>query len=790
MPSGTTPLSSHAHTTTGWDVVDTEPTLARGVSVSSCFLVGNGYLGYRGTRPDQRADDFVGCVVTDTYDMADGVWRELCTAPNGLYVEIELDGRPLRFDERRPAEAELTLETGEVTQRWYAVTDAGATALVSLRRFASLDDLHVIGQQLTVQPDRDGDLSIVAGIDDDVWSLNGDHFVTVETTTNPAGGPAVTTSRCVTGERGVEIAVASLTTIEPGERPDTVVAPLPGARGVNGHRRVGAVRAGDAVTVNSTMAVATSNDDDVEGSPLACATRSAERAAELGYRHALADSAAHWRRFWTASDVRIGGDPAAQAALRFSIYHHRIATPAHSDRLPIGARGLSCQAYQGAAFWDQEMFSLPALLYTEPHVARRLLVYRWRTLDGARRKARRLGYEGAFYAWISGDTGDELCPDFFFADVLTGRPIRNHFNVWQIHISPDIAHAVWTYVDATGDIDFLADHGAEIVFDVARFLRSRVRFDEVRGRYELIRLLGPDEWHENVDNNTYTAHLATLALRHAAATRSLLAEQRPHRLAELCDRLGVDDAEFDAWARIEQRLVRHAPDPETLVIEPFDGFSTLEDCRPEDLRGRLLDSGEYWGWPNGVAVHTQVSKQPDIVQMFAVDPGFPLEVQRANYDHYEPRCAHGSSLSHSVHATVAARLAELDPSYLEQAHEYFMDTAALDLRTDAHSVVGGTFIGGMHTAANAGAYQTAVYGFGGFSTSDGEVRLSPALPASWTSLAYDVVVRGQRLTIEIERSDDGLRTTVTAPADNSAVVPVRFGSGEPRLAEPGARLGG
>ena len=100
-------------------------------------------------------------------------------------------------------------------------------------------------------------------------------------------------------------------------------------------------------------------------------------------------------------------------------------------------------------------------------------MYRWRTLDGARRKARRLGYEGAFYAWISGDTGDELCPDFFFVDVLTGRPIRNHFNVWQIHISPDIAHAVWRYWDATGDLDFLAEHGAEIVFEVARFLRSR-----------------------------------------------------------------------------------------------------------------------------------------------------------------------------------------------------------------------------------------------------------------------------------------------------------------------------
>jgi 1,2-alpha-glucosylglycerol phosphorylase len=794
VPSGTTPLSENAHTASGWDVIDTAPTSARGVSVGSCFLVGNGYLGYRGTRPDQRADDFVACIVSDTYDMADGVWRELCTVPNGLLVEFEIDGGPLRIDESRPAEIELTLETGEVTHRWFATTPAGATALMSMRRFASLGDLHIVAQQVSVITDAAGEIAVVAGIDDAIWSLNGEHFASVDTANLPDAAPpadgAVTVSRCVTGERGTEIAVSAAVAVEGlGVTPHPLSSP---GRGVTGHRWHGAVQGGHAVTVTSTMAVATSNDDDVAGDPVTTAVAAARRVAGVGYRRTLAASVEHWSAFWSTSDVRIDGDLAAQAAMRFSTYHHRIAIPAHSDRLPIGARGLSCQAYQGAAFWDQEMFSLPALLFTEPDIARRLLVYRWRTLDGARRKARRLGYEGAFYAWISGDTGDELCPDFFFVDVLTGRPIRTHFNVWQIHISPDIAHAVWNYFDATGDVGFLADHGAEIVFEVARFLRSRVRFDEVRGRYELIRLLGPDEWHENVDNNTYTARLAKLALRHAATIRTVLTTSRPDRLAALCERLELEDQEFDAWERIEARLFEHTPDPESLLIEPFDGFSSLEDCRPADLRSRLLDPGEYWGWPNGVAVHTQVSKQPDVVQLFAVDPTYPLEVQRANYDHYEPRCSHGSSLSHSVHATVAARLAGFDPAYLAQAYEYFMDTAALDLRTAAHSVVGGTFIGGMHTAANAGAYQTAVYGFGGFSANDRVVTIAPALPPGWTSLAYDVVVRRQRLTIEIERPDgEQVLTIVTAAPDNTDAVPVRIGvASATRLVDPGCRLEG
>ena len=181
-----------------------------------------------------------------------------------------------------------------------------------------------------------------------------------------------------------------------------------------------------------------------------------------------------------------------------------IATPAHTDHLPIGARGLSCQAYQGAAFWDQEVFNLPVFLYTDPEIARKILIYRYKTLNGARKKARDLGYQGAFYAWISGDSGEEICPSYFFKDVISGRRIRNHFNDWQIHISPDIAYTIWLYVTVTNDTEYLRDYGAEIVFEIARFLVSRSHFRKDRNGYDVIRVLGPDEYHENVDNNFFT----------------------------------------------------------------------------------------------------------------------------------------------------------------------------------------------------------------------------------------------------------------------------------------------
>ena len=175
-------------------------------------------------------------------------------------------------------------------------------------------------------------------------------------------------------------------------------------------------------------------------------------------------------------------------------------------------------------------------------------MYRHRTLDGARRKAARHGYEGAFYAWISGDTGDELCPDVFFADVLTGRPIRNHFNIWQIHISPDIVTAIDEYVRVTGDDQFVVEHGAEMAFEVARFLRSRVLLDERHDTYHCVRLLGPDEWHENVDDNAFTNYQVRTALDVAVRMHAWLAENHPAALDDLAGRLMLEPDEAVAWA--------------------------------------------------------------------------------------------------------------------------------------------------------------------------------------------------------------------------------------------------
>jgi len=735
-------LQNNLMTIDGWQIIEKSFNPDSIVTTGSNFMLGNGYLGYRGTFAEWEQEHYVACTVTDTWDTAPGSeWRELCTVPNGLFAQIWIDGEMLSAFEGKTSEyyRELNLRYG-LNRRsclWQGENDKRVR--LTVEKFASYDNVHLAPMRLSIKALDPIDIKLLAGIDGQIWSLNGDHFKDYELFSE--GDQLGIETR--TYEFDIQVDVVSglkISGVKPVET-TTIQEDLRVLREFTLQ-----LEAGEEVVLEQTMVVYHSND---VAEPRQTALNEATQALEAGFKSLYILHQPHWEHVWEASDIQIEGDLEAQTLARFNLYQATIATPTHA-KLPIGARGLSCQVYQGAAFWDQETFNLPMYLYTRPEVARKIIEYRYDTLPGARKKAQELGYYGAFYAWTSGKTGEELFPNYFFTDVLTGRKIHNHFNSWQIHISPDIVYALWYYFEASGDWDFMLSYGAEIAFEVAQFLVSRVHFKMDKDRYEFIRLLGPDEYHENIDNNAYTNYLAQFSLEKAAYIFIRMAEESPQKLDALLEKIDLERSAVNAWVDIALKLYLPQPDPETKLIEQCDDFFKLEDVTPEELSTRLIDPEEYWGWPNGIAVEAQVLKQADVLQLFALlDDKFSPEVMRANYDYYEPRTEHGSSLSPSVHAMVAAWA-----DYPEEAYRYYFEASTIDLYNASKKVMsGGTFLGGIHTAAAGSVWQMIVKGFAGFKWVSGELQLRPALPEDWEGIRFKLVVHKNWITVNLTHKE-------------------------------------
>ena len=765
----------------GWSVSVDRHEPDQVVTVGSNLMTGNGALGYRGTAPEWDAAGDVACVVAGTYDCADGTWTELVNAPNALRTRWTWSRTPLQV----PHDAELPEGFSQhrrldlLAGRTVRDLDVPGGVRLTDERFASLTDLGLVLQRQRVTAEVGERLEVRVAVDGDVWDLHGPHLPELHLSADGDDVGDLVVARGRTVQSDVEVVVVQAAVLRRGR--------LVAAR----HERTGRclervwdveVTDPDGAVLDLVMSVATSFDHD---DPEDVARSAARRAQEEGYASLLARQVDAWQQVWHDCDVDVDGDAVAQAALRFGTYHSIIATPRHDPRLPIGARGLSCQAYQGAAFWDQEVYNLPLLLHNRPHEARNLVLYRHATLDGARRKAARLGYRGAYFAWISGGTGEELCPDFFFRDVLTDRPIRNHFNDWQMHVSPDVALAVRRYVHVTGDTSVLADGAGEVVCEVARFLDSFVWHDHVADTFHTVRLLGPDEYHENVDDNAFTNRQTADALSYACEVWDLLAAEHAGVLDDLRERCGFTDDERERWERLAPRVFQPGPDPGNGVIEQFRGFHELEDVSPDDLAERLLHPDEYWGWPNGIAVHTQVSKQADVVMPWVVrpdrvgsdaDPRDSREVVEANVDHYLPRTQHGSSLSYGAYALVLARLGRT-----QEARDLFGRSATTDLLSRRNAAPGGTFIGGIRTAACGVGWQVVVLGFAGLDVTDDGLALRPQLPEDWERLAFTVVVRGAHLRVVVE----GGEVTVQVGADAPGPVTVAV-AGDSRDVDPGS----
>ncbi|HEY4391303.1 MAG TPA: glycosyl hydrolase family 65 protein [Paenibacillus sp.] len=721
------------------------------------FMTGNGYMGYRGTLDEFTHSELTATIPAGLYDKMGDKWREPINTPNGLSTTVVCDGVSLSVLELEPLEHEQELDIRHGVHRRRTVYSApgGGTVSFESERFCSMQRLHLLVNRVTMTCSQDCELTITTGIDGKIWDINGPHLERMEGKVQDGVQGETLVLTGWTHELNIPVSVSHSLDCGFGEQ-----------RTIDSGDFLGKeillqAEAGKSYTFYKYVSVFTGMEEAVD---IALAGfEDNQEAAAAGYETLYAEHADCWERKWQESDVRIEGDDEAQLALRYSLYQLHIIAPGHSEKLSIPARGLSGQVYKGAIFWDTEMFMLPFFLYTQPDIARNLMMYRVHTLDGARRKAAEYGYEGAFYAWESQENGDDACTLFNVNDVFTGRPMRTYFRDKQVHISADVAYGIWQYFIFTGDDSILLDGGAETVLECARFFYSYAYYNSVKSRYEILDVTGPDEYHERVNNNAFTNAMVKRCLHVALEVLDYLQGKHP----DMVESLTVDSPIKPEQLRdMHERLYIPQPAEGSRVIEQFDRYFTLEDVTLEQLKSRVLNKHEYLGGGNGLATTTQILKQADVVLMLHLfKDEFSRAVKQLNWEYYEPRTEHGSSLSSCIYALVAA-----DIGLSDWAYPYFKRTATIDLTGDSKQYVGDLYIGGTHPAANGGAWMAAVLGFAGLRFDGEAVCIAPSLPEVWSLVSLPLRLRGASFTVTIEAD----QVKVEAAEENQASIEFRI----------------
>jgi trehalose/maltose hydrolase-like predicted phosphorylase len=749
----------------GWIVRESERVPEEEVARSTVFALANGYMGLRGAGEEVPAtvDGMKGCYVNGIYDTPDGklTEREFPDMPDWTCLRLKVDGEPFELGAGEILEyaRELNMRDAAMRRRVRWRSPSGKVVCVESERFLSMARVHLGVIRYVVSAEQDCRIQLLSGIDADTNNRWAHH---VKECRADADGHRLHLE-IDTFDPGYTVAVAALSGIRVGGEDESrarSVAAL--GRSVSESFEFD-IQSGKSFVLLKYAAVYDSRF--TSGSLREACEREVEEAFQKGYREIKDEHVARWGELWDASNLDIDGDDEAQLGIRFSIFHLLAAAPYHCDAVSIPARGLQGQDYYGSIFWDCEIFVFPMFAYTQPHVARNLVGYRIATLDGARRKARGLGFEGAYYAWQSQETGDEQCDLHVFTNPLTGEPIRSYFADEQIHISSDVAHALWQYFECTGDEQMWLDGGGDVLFEVARFFVSRATYDESAGRWVLRSVLGPDEYHERVDDNAFTNAFAAETLRKAALLWARLAAAG-HQ--EISQKIGLDKREVSRWQEVLEKLYVPQPDPKTRLIEQFRGYFGLKDEPVEATLARLAHPELRCG-PLGPFQETQNIKQADVIMLlYLLRDRFDAETKRANWAYYEPRTAHESSLSAMAYSLVAA-----DVGMVDWAYRYYMRTSHVDLES-----FGPHWNLGVHTAGLGGAWLAIVQGFCGLQLSEYGPRLLhwPRLPEKWKKVDFKFVWHGLPVSFTAEPG----RVTMTLLAEGRMTV--RTPDGEHGLA--------
>ncbi|MFL0268110.1 glycoside hydrolase family 65 protein [Candidatus Clostridium radicumherbarum] len=724
-----------------WKIIEEGFDSNRNMVSESIFSLGNEYMGVRGYFEEGcSCNSLLGSYFNGVYEFSKDVNKTaykgiidhthfMVNSVDWLYTRIKLDEELLDLGtvEFKDFKRVLDLKEGTLTRQFIWNTKGGKTLKVRFLRFLNMDKTNEGFQRIEFEPiNFTGNIKLIMALDFGIihaareknyWNIVKKDFR--EDIAAIIGETLTSNQRVYSGFKLISDCII--------EKSAYVKDKLIGYE-VTVNLIKGEISKIDKLVSNLVVKDTFMDAEHIWSN----GTSLVKKQEEKGFEAVLTDSTALWNNIWNRFDIQIDGDDKNQQGIRFCIFQMQQTYHGQDPNNNIGAKGLTGEAYNGHAFWDTETYCLPFFLFNNLKAAKNLLEFRYNNLNKAMERARMLDCSGACYP-IATLNGEEACDLWQHASL-------------QFQPSTGVAYGIWHYVQLSYDKEFLYTHGAEMLIQISRFLRSRGAWNQLTNKFGFYAVMGPDEFHMMVNNNCYTNYMAKKTFEYTIDVLKEMKTNSRQSYDMLQKKVNFTEEELQDLNNCAENM-DILYNEETKIYEQHEGYFSLPHIEVDDID--IEDFPLYSNWSYDRIYRSDMIKQPDVLMlMFLYNQEFSSEVKEANYEYYETRCIHESSLSPSIHSVLAAELKKH-----EEALNFFGFATRMDLDNYNRNTREG-----LHTTSLAGAWVNIVYGFGGM-RSDGEIlKFYPSIPKIWNSYSFRVVYKEAILLIKVEKDKLNFKT--------------------------------
>jgi maltose phosphorylase len=725
-----------------WSIIEDGLHLKENKIYESLMSIGNGHMGMRGN----FEEDFSGSTLQGTYiagvyypdKTRVGWWKngypeyfaKVLNSTNFFGISVKLNGETLDLAKAKVNNFKriLNMQEGCLLRTFSLVDGEGRETNFEVKRFFSMTEKEIGAICYSIQPvNHDAEVEFTPYLDGDVKNedSNYDEKFWLEVDKAAEKGLFYITQK--TKKTGFAVTWASKYSLFiDGKKaeidPEVIVKPQ-----YTANKLIFKCEKGSKATLYKYIAV-TSNRYYEEAQLVTKAIELVEKAYAEGFDSLFNSHRSKWAHIWKESDIVISGDASAQQAIRFNIFQMNSTYTGDDTRLNIGPKGFTGEKYGGSTYWDTEAYCIPFYLSTSDNsISRNLLVYRHNHLEKAKENAKKLGLMGALYPMVT----------------MNGEECHNEWEITfeEIHRNAAISYAIYNYVNYTGDESYLHEYGFDVLVETSRFWVSRSNYNANKDVYMILGVTGPNEYENNVNNNWYTNTMAAWNIEYTLQVAELLKNKYADKYGELVKKLQITDDEMVKWSDVVNKMYK-PEDKELGIFLQQDGYMDKDQILVKDLPKEDLPLNQKWSWDK--ILRSCFIKQADVLQgLYFLNDRFDFETKKRNFDFYEPRTVHESSLSPCIYSIIAAEI-----GYEEKAYELYLRTARLDLDNYNNDTDDG-----LHITSMAGTWMSIVHGFGGLRVVNGKLSLKPFIPKAWNRYSFKIVFRGHLLKVTVKQNE-------------------------------------